>query len=313
MDVDELIKMAKINRNMRTIYLQVLTVRFSFAKILRNFMPRTLFAEFRAAQLRSDTVLSGSAVLQFFAERDFGDVDLDIYVSQSKSRAFLAFMQENFDLMPTVPNARQPPVHDPASFTGDSAAVFSSQHNADYSVVHHSGYVDGSIGRVVNFVYNNRIIQVISCIACPLETIMRFHSTIVMNVVTATHAYCLYPKATMIANHGLINGPLDEDIESCLQKYTQRGCDSSLIPHDNIAVSSWELWYNRFDWTGETSYSVFAAPRLSHPLVFCDVQVKNLIRQCLSEESSSSDDDYKNMDAEITPCIKGTFSSHFSA
>ncbi|PBL03894.1 hypothetical protein ARMGADRAFT_1022453 [Armillaria gallica] len=64
-----------------------------------------------------------------------------------------------------------------------------------------SEYADKSIADVEEFRNGTgAIVQVISSYGPPLDVVLSFHSTCVINVVAHQYTYCLYPKAMLIAN-----------------------------------------------------------------------------------------------------------------
>ncbi|PPR00567.1 hypothetical protein CVT24_005470 [Panaeolus cyanescens] len=346
LEPEDLARLGKVSLNMRALRNHALLYRYSIAKLLRNFMPPRLYLPFREAQQRSRAVISGSAVLEYLAEADFGIPDLDIYVPQARSKMLLEFMTDNFEIVPTVPKRKV------ALFSPNNLVppYIEAQNQSEFLIHNDSGYSDTSIAAVHNFHYKGRILQVISCLTSPMDTILRFHSTVVMNVVTATHAYCLYPRPTLTHMRGLINGDRTPENDLCLDKYKGRGYsfissvpNSSLrscalsplstkrrfvgdvhsfaIPlrrsetlpvKDTIMVNSWELWYKRYCWQAETSYSVFSAPRLSSPMVACNSKVFSAIRRAFTSHRNVVDDDFEEMDGVVTDVVKDKFPSSFA-
>jgi hypothetical protein len=67
--------------------------------------------------------------------------------------------------------------------------------------------------------------------------IWRFHSTIVMNFISADGIYCAFPSHTL-HHHGIVNpihiqsGLPSSQIEYCIQKYKSRGFNISTHPND---------------------------------------------------------------------------------
>ncbi|PPQ71486.1 hypothetical protein CVT24_011980 [Panaeolus cyanescens] len=227
----------------------------------------------------TNTVLSGSSVLQFFQEETFGSTDLDIYVSCSYARRLLRFMFENFEL--DDPASSEAAIN-LALWEGNPSTNSLTYNHADFSVAPQPAYVDSSIKAVLNFRYKGRVLQIISCASSPIDTILRFHSTVVMNIVTATHAYL----------------PLRE--EAVLQ------------PMDTMSVASWELWYMRGLWNAETSYNIFSSPRLRTPLVACDTKVLRVVRNVFERPTDDLDDDFVPMDNVVVDRLKYIFRSQFA-
>jgi hypothetical protein len=99
---------------------------------------------------------------------------------------------------------------------------------------------DSRIHEVVRMLYKDKDKQVdiiISDSDSSILPIWRFHSTIVMNFVSADGIYCAFPSHTL-RYRGIVNpihiqsGLPSSRIENCIQKYKSRGFDISTHTND---------------------------------------------------------------------------------
>ncbi|PPQ81595.1 hypothetical protein CVT24_006488 [Panaeolus cyanescens] len=113
-----------------------------------------LIPDFRRLQYECDAVISGSSALGFFTEKRYQNVDLDIYVPEARSPAFLEFMHDNFELALDTDTA---PVPSPAALSGPPPSHILAQGESDFMVLPQPRYIDGSIASVTNFSFNGHI------------------------------------------------------------------------------------------------------------------------------------------------------------
>ncbi|KAI3621259.1 hypothetical protein WG66_014464 [Moniliophthora roreri] len=77
---------------------------------------------------------------------------------------------------------------------------------------------------VYNLSRNGQKIQLITASISPMDIILNFHSTVVMNVISYSHGYCLYPKATFEEKRSLICFSSEKpERDVARQKYVDRG------------------------------------------------------------------------------------------
>ncbi|PPQ82771.1 hypothetical protein CVT24_009831 [Panaeolus cyanescens] len=347
LDIHQVVNMALVGKNMRNISVQTLKNRLSVVKMLRNYMPPTLYDPFRELQHYCDALISGSAVVQLLTEANFGSIDLDIYVPQAKSRIFLEFMHAHFEYHSTTKHGLQ---LDAPDHGGPRPLHILARDDSDYWIATQSENVKCATASVATFAYGSRFIHVISCLVAPMDTILTFHSTVVMNIVSSTHIHCLYPKMTIVDKKALITGQRSTNGDLCLVKYRARGytffssvnnstlrsCPVSplstkrrfvgdkhsfsfalpskqeLPKINNVYLSSWELWYQRNTWNAHTSYCVFTAPRLSIPWICCDNKILRLMRIALHRAMANNADDFQQLDDDTAKAIQETFPTFFS-
>ncbi|KAI6120915.1 hypothetical protein EDD16DRAFT_1444366, partial [Pisolithus croceorrhizus] len=148
-----------------------------------------------------DAVISGSTALHFLLPRlgtPWTPSDLDLYVPQITSVLMLSrLMAQDYRLMTE----------------GDDDEPYTP--SDEVHVVHLTNGL-------------RRIDVVVSGTASALSPIFHFHSTAVMNFVSADTVFCCYPRLTLrhlsLVNAGaLCNGEDTDDLSRAVQKYTARG------------------------------------------------------------------------------------------
>ncbi|KAF4586263.1 hypothetical protein EYR38_010538 [Pleurotus pulmonarius] len=177
---------------------------FNIDRILRDFLPLKHLPLFRETQRRTGALIAGSAALQFFTRQKYVKSDLDLYVHEQFSEELLGVLVEmGCKIVPTR-------VHNTRSVTAARARApaYGSQR--------------GQV--VVNLVSaSRRKVQVIVTRRRPVESIMRYHSTTVMNFITGWYAYSLYGKETLEDGLALYTRPIDRRLRKAKRKYECRG------------------------------------------------------------------------------------------
>ncbi|KAH9899413.1 hypothetical protein C8Q73DRAFT_679801 [Cubamyces lactineus] len=199
---------------------------------------------FRGLQARTGTLVSGSCALQFFDRTIYPESDLDLYVHMCHRQEVGRWLiQEGYVYEPTShqdPNFElEVALEHEDSFWEEYAGEISSIYKvftfkkrvstsewllAD--VEHHSiAGLKPSEGR------GELTVQLIVPKKAPMEVILGFHSTCVMNVISYDKAYCLFPQATLEERLALFTSSPSEDPFSrstdqyrrAISKYTERG------------------------------------------------------------------------------------------
>ncbi|TRM56481.1 hypothetical protein BD626DRAFT_247434 [Schizophyllum amplum] len=236
-----------------------LAVDYNPSKVLRHFFPPQLYYAFRAVQLRTGAVVSGSTVLKLLSHEQFTPHDLDIYVdincdlsalfnflTSTNKFTYAARNTQHADLTSEV-NIRRRQIND---------CVLSS----DYSTC-------GAITVLDFYTSSARKIQVILCVDEPRTCLLRFHCTAVMNYITHDSIVCLYPRATLLDKVNCsTNGPLADG--RLLLKYAERGWRpvnaDHCMPHDpRFTKGELECWAVR-SFQDQHCLSIRIAGNLGH-------------------------------------------------
>ncbi|KAK7696086.1 hypothetical protein QCA50_000729 [Cerrena zonata] len=168
---------------------------------------------FRRMQARTGALVSGSTALQFFDRSRYSEADLDIYVP-------LKYRLEVADFLFNDGYSYVPERNQDSDFRR-AASDLRLKVGGSYSVN----------GVVTVFTFEKRRdsakvmkAQLIVVKYSPIETILGFHSTCVMNVISCDMAYSLYPKATFGKRSSLICIPAtNSQTATAHAKYRKRG------------------------------------------------------------------------------------------
>ncbi|KAI0341020.1 hypothetical protein BDW22DRAFT_1296455, partial [Trametopsis cervina] len=169
---------------------------------------------FRRLQYETGMLISGSFALQFMGRLKYDGTDLDLYLPMhGRMNVAIWLSAHGYNFCPTV--------HQPQDFL---TALNTEDLMGDDDV----DYPSTGIYTILTFKRNDskdiltRKVQIIVAWRTPMEVILGFHSTCVMNFITHTTAYSLYPRATFEDTKSLVL--LDTPLQShALQKYQERG------------------------------------------------------------------------------------------
>ncbi|KAJ7471244.1 hypothetical protein B0H11DRAFT_1730552 [Mycena galericulata] len=147
------------------------------------------------------SIISGSTPLAIISGGTFVPNDLDIYVPASEENSLLTLLETTLEF------------HTDSTIPGDELY---GRRSCLKSI------------RWLTTTKNNKRLNIMTCMGdSALLAVFDFHSTIVMNFISAYGLYCAYPHLT-IAKKGLpatseFGRPRGRRIRTCFQKYTNRG------------------------------------------------------------------------------------------
>ncbi|KAE9402702.1 hypothetical protein BT96DRAFT_537560 [Gymnopus androsaceus JB14] len=209
---------------------------FRIEKVLWPYFDHNEIDEFRMIQCHTGTLISGSTALQFFDLTVYESSDLDLYVD-TEHCSFLG------EFLLRIGYQFQPFIHQRQEFHTALAEIISDDMDDSelrigrlMDEVFGEGFGDydvHGINTVFNFVRNGRTIQVVVARMCAMDVILAFHSTCVMNIISHSHAYSLYPRATFIDRVSSKNFKiyrLEIQKEAAREKYRQRGWELINVP-----------------------------------------------------------------------------------
>ncbi|KAJ7187189.1 hypothetical protein C8R46DRAFT_1025093 [Mycena filopes] len=217
---------------------------FSLPRLLSPFFGNaTEVDRFRRMQLESGTLVSGSIALQFFNRLKWPGSDLDLYVDRPRAELAVRFIvSHDYTFDPRKSKTENGKSQHKDVFTQLGASVAERA----------PSYLGRGIADVLDFHRGDKKIQLIIATTTPMEIIISFHSTCVMNVISHAKAYALYPQSTFIANQALVVVTAGAGQEAGRQKYADRGwrmielsggCDHEMA----AGVVRWVG--DRFTWT----------------------------------------------------------------
>ncbi|KAF9001056.1 hypothetical protein BDZ89DRAFT_1147063 [Hymenopellis radicata] len=162
---------------------------------------------------KSGAVISGSMALAFFSRRVYVSSDLNFYVP-APTFMMLVHLLHFFGY-----------IHVPRS-ESETLDTFPSMLPPEYPDEEQQ-----HIRAVYSFVNSDAcLIQIIVVAWNVIDTILGFHSTIVMNMITSTHAISLYPYLSFITRRNLPIRHLGISGTEAIEKYTERGWPVAVQP-----------------------------------------------------------------------------------
>ncbi|KAJ7751128.1 hypothetical protein B0H16DRAFT_1419574 [Mycena metata] len=240
------------------LYSLVKTTAFNLPRLLSPFFGHaTEVDRFRRMQLQTGTLISGGIALQFFHRLRWLGADLDLYVHGPTAAPAVRFLVSNgYKYNPRASQLRE-------VFQQMAVDPIHPDRDPDLPPGYKRGIVD-----VLDFSKGDKKIQLIIAAQTPMQIIMKFHSTCVMNVISHEKAYALYPSSTFIAHEALIlksagSGPESTSSrEAGRQKYIDRGWSMVKQPS---AVRE-ELEHNVVRWMGDHFTWTIPLPPLLVPV-----------------------------------------------
>lgn len=282
-------------------------------------------------------LISGSTALQFLDRSFYPDSDLDIYVEHlyaDRMAYWLFSIGYEF-----VPRKQQD-----TDFRLAYQEIHSGtpQHFHAFFPAETIGYFGKGVGEVYDFHKSDpdRKIQLITSYHSPLEVILNFHSTCVMNLITHEKAYSLYPRSTFEERRSLhsSDGSWRADSQMVAKnKYAGRGwlivdrltqaeIDDRTsafaygrrvigdqycwtvdllpkladLPQGFVESNSWGLYFTQ-DRQAEMNFSLLKMPELRFSYTVADEIIKGYISPALQEGVAPPRDD---LDVDLRMLIK---------
>ncbi|THU97394.1 hypothetical protein K435DRAFT_857616 [Dendrothele bispora CBS 962.96] len=178
---------------------------FRVRRVLARFFDTLLdIMQFRVLQYELGMLISGSAALQFFDDSVYPESDLDVYIELDRGgermeRLGRFLMDRGYTFSPILdqPNDFYQALVDALVARSLWAQGHGQQlEDAFQQFPQWEGYAGNGMAAIFNFAKGGKHVQVITCRHTPLEVILHFHSTCVMNITTHSHAYSFYPYTT---------------------------------------------------------------------------------------------------------------------
>ncbi|KAF7341847.1 hypothetical protein MSAN_02040200 [Mycena sanguinolenta] len=229
--------LVRLSQTCKRVHFLVNDVCFNITRLLCRFFGASGVEKFRQMQRRTGTLISGSMALQLFNRLTWRDSDLDIYVTRvSAPMAALFILQHDYKFYPRK--------------SQDECIDAQLDASEAYKT---PSYLGRGIADVLDFHKGSNKIQLIVASTDPMETIMSFHTTCVMNTITYDKAFSLYPWSTFVTSEALVVETVGAGQEVGRQKYADRGW---ALTHAMSASRNSELGVrvhrsvgDRFTWT----------------------------------------------------------------
>ncbi|TFK88767.1 hypothetical protein K466DRAFT_520274 [Polyporus arcularius HHB13444] len=216
-------RMSRVCRDVREATMDFATRAYNIDRKLRRYFSDPL--DFRALMSRTGLIISGSFALQFFDRSFYPESDLDLYVWSGESAPEVGrwLEMEGYTYKPSPTQRTTVDAHMKALANSEDVE---DEWDDVYGAIH-ALFSFEKVIRNIHGLEDTRKIQVIvpgQLHNSPLQTVLTFHSTCVMNVITYDAAYALYPYATFELSKSLVvTEDCSERTESALQKYAARG------------------------------------------------------------------------------------------
>ncbi|PPQ80116.1 hypothetical protein CVT26_012167 [Gymnopilus dilepis] len=316
----DLLRYSRISRSAYKAVSSYIRRTFTIEHVLSRFFDPLEIKMFRQHQSRTGMFISGSTALQFFNRETYADSDLDLYVEHRYSEMIaLWLLSIGYTFVPRPKYQAQDLQVALAENMAYDNVHFTVPNQTDAFFASTSmGYFGRGVANVYNFTKSNppRKIQLITSFHCPLEVILHFHSTCVMNVITHEAAYSLYPYATFEQKRSLIISTEGSKQDSARAKYAERGWemvgrlsqneigDSSSafaqgerylgdsrcwkipilpkldLPESFIEVNTWSLKYNTAR-EGVMAFKILLTDHLRYSYVIVDESMQNFLTPTL--------------------------------
>ncbi|KAG9311289.1 hypothetical protein JVU11DRAFT_8377 [Chiua virens] len=195
---------------------------------------------FRSLQAKTNTLISGSNALQFLDRSFYPESDLDLYTHPGHTFELAQFLVqvERYTFVPTGHQPTDWRTAIPEKWDGTQKRV-----RMEWDEDEPLEYPLKGITGVFTFQKPSPSegtlkVQVIEAAASPVEAILHFHSTCVMNLISSDAAYALYPMATLVERTGL-GMPRGASAHEAIAKYIARGWRIYFSPRpSDLAYSS---------------------------------------------------------------------------
>ncbi|KAK7022986.1 hypothetical protein R3P38DRAFT_3194897 [Favolaschia claudopus] len=211
----ELVRLMSTSRRIRAL---IHDLCFDISRLLRRFFgSRENVEQFRYMQQQTGTIISGSIALQFLNRLSWEDSDLDLYVGHAMAPVAVVFILENGYTFKPKENQKSNLSLQLCSSGNDHSDQWSDYGDSEVS----------EVADVFDFHKGEQKIQLITAVRTPMQIILNFHCTCVMNLITHSTAFSLYPWHTFVRRKALEIDSGVSDVGqarvAARQKYTNRG------------------------------------------------------------------------------------------
>ncbi|THU82759.1 hypothetical protein K435DRAFT_563525, partial [Dendrothele bispora CBS 962.96] len=219
---------------------------FRIGRVLRRYFPDpSVLSKFQFLQYYLNILISGSTALQFFERSTYKTADLDLYLNYESVPQLKSFLEANAGYVWAPGCAHE-------------MAAYRNLYEGEV-VTPHIPYEARGIVKVFNFEREDAKVQVIATKNGPMDAILGFHSTVVLNVITFSHAYSLFPYTTFHENANIRIArrfPSARAImayKAAIEKYESRGWQSAFVPSSDVYLKLCSEFRNGVRYVGDPS------------------------------------------------------------
>ncbi|KAF9256090.1 hypothetical protein L218DRAFT_839995, partial [Marasmius fiardii PR-910] len=227
----ETINLGKANRETHATVKHFYLSAFRVEKVLRPFFTDEEVSRFRQLQVAYKFLVSGSTALAFFTREVYDEADLDVYISPSTIMVLMLLLQSMGYTFVPIRNTRRSQASELEDAVEGMLVRMREgmithalwQNDEDTNATEYSFAKE--LVDVFNFERDGRKIQVLAAVS-PLAVVLSFHSTVVMNIISHSHAVSLYPRVTFCDRVGARNALRRTELPvETVEKYKKRGFD----------------------------------------------------------------------------------------
>ncbi|PPQ66494.1 hypothetical protein CVT26_011182 [Gymnopilus dilepis] len=259
MELLTLINISASSRALRRLFLSYAQRVWDPAKRFRRWFPNVL--EFRRVLRSEDAVISGSFALQFFDRSFYVESDMDIFVRIAGVTGLCGFITSQGYRYQGRPLGYVLDALGRSAHIAKAAKNVTSFEDPLLAVYNFQKFVASETGRVEVL-----RVQVVVVDTDPVEHILfDFHSTVVMNFITADEAISVFPLSTLVHRLSYISRIREESdarSDGWMKKYEERGFvfvgpgnqhEARFFVKGHRHASDQHSWRIRFLHTGERS------------------------------------------------------------
>ncbi|KAF9474977.1 hypothetical protein BDN70DRAFT_884255 [Pholiota conissans] len=355
LSASELFKYGRTCKTIHAIVQSYIPRKFQVHKLLARYFTQEEIDHFRYLQAITGMLISGSTALQFFDRVEYPDSDLDLYLEhgyREEVGRWLLDIGYKYVARATSATGRRRTFQNDLSLEPDSTPerMLTQRQFIETG----NGYLEDA-QCVFSFEKDNpyRKVQMITSINSPLERILYFHSTCVMNIIAHDTAYSFFPRGTFNERRSLICVVASPHNQIGLAKYQKRGWSVELdITRDefddstfsfargmryvgdaqcwklpvfpkidaqcvsNIEANSWVVWYNEH-LRIRMEYSVVKSHRLltTYLIEQEDTHLQRHLREEIegSETNVEEGDEEYFLDREFSSIIDWYRKGHYAS
>ncbi|EIM84863.1 uncharacterized protein STEHIDRAFT_61050 [Stereum hirsutum FP-91666 SS1] len=222
LDIADLIRLGRTSKVARAALAEHSIRAYNINRHLRCFFDDPL--SFRSLQARTGSLISGSNALQFLDRSFYPGSDLDVYVHPGHTLEVGNWLmnEEGYTFVPK--NLQE--LGSTFEENVEEWDPFQRRYNEEEDASSYRGqvYRFSGVFHVYSFEKKEvRKVQIVEARESAFTTILSFHSTCVMNLISFDTAYSLYPRATFKERRMQLMREITPEEVKAISKYGRRG------------------------------------------------------------------------------------------
>ncbi|KAL1727240.1 hypothetical protein EV714DRAFT_217675, partial [Schizophyllum commune] len=197
LDLSDLVHLSRANKRSLQKVKMYSRIAFQPHRALQNFFRASCVEGLLHVMSRTGTIISGRAALLFFTRDILMDCALNLYTERHHAEEVFRFLSEHSYAY----CARDGQNDDLAQAFSDASSVGNRILDIDH--INNTVIDTFSFNRSVPDNTVSTVIRVTVVRFCAIHTVLSFHTTALMNIITHRAAYSLYPRATFLHKVGI--------------------------------------------------------------------------------------------------------------